>query len=74
MYITLLNMSIGCYVHNIYDGIIKRKEPHKMKQITNIRKSVCIMAKLSILSELAKLLKISVTDGYKGMGFQQITQ
>lgn len=30
--------------------------------------------KLSILSELAKLLKISVTDGYKGMGFQQITQ
>ena len=30
--------------------------------------------KLSILSELAKLLKISVTDGYKGMSFQQITQ
>lgn len=30
--------------------------------------------KLSILSELAKLLKISVTDGYKSMGFRQITQ
>lgn len=32
------------------------------------------LLKLSILSELAKLLKISVADGYKGMGFQQITQ
>jgi hypothetical protein len=30
--------------------------------------------KLSILSELAKLLKISVKDGYKGMGFQHILQ
>ena len=36
---------------------------------------VCFgQTKRSILSELAKLLKISVTDGYKGMGFQQITQ
>ncbi len=33
-----------------------------------------IVQKLSILSELAKLLKKSVKDGYKGMGFQQITQ
>jgi hypothetical protein len=30
--------------------------------------------KASILSELAKLLKISVTDGYKGMGFHHISQ
>ena len=33
-----------------------------------------VYVKRSILSELAKLLKISVTDDYKGMGFQQITQ
>ena len=32
------------------------------------------LLKLSILSELAKLLKISVKDGYKGMGFQHILQ
>ena len=41
-----------------------------------IWKDTYVYAKLkrSILSELAKLLKISVTDDYKGMGFQQITQ
>lgn len=33
-----------------------------------------IILKRSILSELAKLLKKSVKDGYEGMGFQQITQ
>lgn len=41
---------------------------------STIAKSVYFFKKRSILSELAKLLKISVTDGYKGMGFQQITQ
>lgn len=30
----------------------------------------CLTIKLSILSELAKLLKISVTDDYKGMDFR----
>ncbi len=38
------------------------------------RKISFVQRKRSILSELAKLLKISVTDDYKGMGFQQITQ
>ena len=28
----------------MYNRTIKRKEPNKMKQITNIRKAVCVMA------------------------------
>lgn len=42
--------------------------------MSSCEKDSDVYKKLSILSELAKLLKISVTDGYKGMGFQQITQ
>jgi len=28
----------------VYNRAIKRKEPHRMKQVTSIRKTVCIMA------------------------------
>ena len=38
------------------------------------KRGAFLCLKLSILSELAKLLKKSVKDGYEGMGFQQITQ
>jgi len=37
-------MSIGYTLKLVYDYAIKRKEPHKTKQITSIRKTVCIMA------------------------------
>ena len=43
-------------------------------RLVNIQGGIFVWKKRSILSELAKLLKISVTDDYKGMGFQQITQ
>ena len=44
------------------------------EQVPYFRTEEFSAVKRSILSELAKLLKISVTDDYKGMGFQQITQ
>lgn len=45
----------------------------KQNAISNME-FMYISEKASILSELAKLLKISVTDGYKGMGFHHISQ